>query len=108
MENLYISENDPKQTPKALRNKVWNDYIGIQCGVSKCFVCQDVEISQQNFECGHVLAKSCWTQNKLGVTCVAKNKKNEWNERIKNLEQQIQYWVDNPSEKIVEIIELFY
>jgi hypothetical protein len=39
---------------------------------------------------------------------ITKNKQKEWTERIETLKQQIQYWIDNPSEKTIEIIELFY
>ena len=39
---------------------------------------------------------------------ITKNKKEEWEERIASLLTQIQYWVDNPTDKTVEIIELFY
>ena len=39
---------------------------------------------------------------------IAKGKQSEWEERIETLKQQIQYWIDNPTEKTVEIIELFY
>jgi hypothetical protein len=35
-------------------------------------------------------------------------KKLEWEERLNNLKEQIQYWIDNPSEKMVEIVELYY
>jgi len=35
-------------------------------------------------------------------------KKNEWEERIKILKEWIKYWIDNETEKTVEIIELFY
>jgi len=55
-----------------------------------------------------VLVKSCWKLNKLGIMTIVKNKQNEWEQRIDKLKQQIQYWIDNPSEKIIEIIELFY
>jgi hypothetical protein len=55
-----------------------------------------------------ILVKSCWKLNKLGVIQIAKNKQKEWEERIETLKQQIQYWIDNPTEKTVEIIELFY
>ena len=51
---------------------------------------------------------SCWKLNKLGVITIPKNKLDEWNKRIENLKDTIQYWVDNPNEKTVEIIELFY
>ena len=53
-----------------------------------------------------VLIKSCWKLNKLGTMSI--NKKEEWEERITVLKNQIQYWIDNPTEKIVEVIELFY
>jgi hypothetical protein len=39
---------------------------------------------------------------------IIKNKKIEWNERIDTLNKQIQYWIDNQTEKTIEIIELFY
>ena len=55
-----------------------------------------------------ILVKSCWKLNKLGVMQITKTKQNEWEERIKTLKQQIQYWIDNPTEKTIEIIELFY
>jgi hypothetical protein len=32
----------------------------------------------------------------------------EWANRIDSLKQQIQYWVENTTEKTVEIVELFY
>ncbi len=54
------------------------------------------------------LVKSCWKLNKLGVMQILKTKKKEWNQRIDVLKQQIQYWIDNPTEKTIEIIELFY
>lgn len=50
--------------------------------------------------------KSCWKLNKLGVLQVIN--KTEWEERIQTLTQQIQYWINNPTEKTIEIIELFY
>ena len=52
--------------------------------------------------------KSCWKLNKLGVMSIIKTKQLEWDERIKILKEQIQYWIDNPTEKTIEIIELFY
>lgn len=55
-----------------------------------------------------VLVKSCWKLNKIGVMSIVKTKENEWIERINALKNQIQYWIDNPTEKTIEIIELFY
>jgi hypothetical protein len=52
--------------------------------------------------------KSCWKLNKLGIMCIDKNNIKNWNDRISNLLEQVQYWIKNPSEKMIEIIELFY
>jgi hypothetical protein len=37
-----------------------------------------------------------------------KTKMSEWDERIEILNQQIQYWIDNKTDKTIEIVELFY
>ena len=55
-----------------------------------------------------ILVKSCWKLNKLGVIQIMKTKQKEWEERMETLKQQIQYWIDHPTEKTIEIIELFY
>lgn len=55
-----------------------------------------------------ILVKSCWQLNKLGIMQIIKSKQKEWEERIETLKQQIQYWIENPTEKTIEIIELFY
>jgi hypothetical protein len=39
---------------------------------------------------------------------IIKTKQKEWEERIESLKQLIQHWIDNPTEKTIEIIELFY
>jgi len=55
-----------------------------------------------------ILVKSCWRLNKLGVVSIMKTKEKEWLSRIECLVGQIQYWIDNPTQKTIEIIELFY
>ena len=52
--------------------------------------------------------KSCWRMNKNGVLTIAKTKQEEWKKRIDVLKDTIQYWIDYPVEKTVEIIQLFY
>jgi hypothetical protein len=53
-----------------------------------------------------ILIKSCWKLNKLGVMTISK--KEEWNYSIECLKEQINYWINNPTEKTIEIVELFY
>jgi len=55
-----------------------------------------------------IVVSSCWKINKLGVMEIAKSKTIEWNYRIKFLIEKIQYFIDNPIEERIEIIELFY
>jgi hypothetical protein len=55
-----------------------------------------------------IAVNSCWKLNKIGVMQITKSKQKEWEERIESLKQQIQYWIDNPTEKTIEIVELFY
>jgi hypothetical protein len=52
--------------------------------------------------------KSCWKLTNNGIMTIIANKRCEWNKRLEILKQQIQHWVDNPTEKTIEIIELFY
>jgi hypothetical protein len=52
--------------------------------------------------------KSCWRINKWGIMVINPKKESEWESRIEHLKEQINYWIDNPSEKTIEIIELFY
>ena len=54
------------------------------------------------------LIKSCWSFNKSGICVVKKQKINEWNERLEILKQTIDYWLNNKTDKTIEIIQLFY
>jgi hypothetical protein len=53
---------------------------------------------------------SCWGLNGKGICIVKKSKKDEWEQRLHTLEQQINYWVnpENKTDKTIEIIQLFY
>ena len=44
-----------KQLTAAVRNAVWNSWVGIEMGVGPCHCCGR-QISQQDYECGHVVA----------------------------------------------------
>ena len=50
---------------------------------------------------------SCWKPNKQSsILCIYNQK--EWNNRLIILQNQIQYWINNKPEKMIEIIQLFY
>ena len=59
------------------------------------------------FDINNVKIKSPFVAAKnTGVLCV--NNKKEFNNRLKVLKDTIQYWVDNETEKTIEIEQLFY
>jgi len=51
---------------------------------------------------------SCWGENKNGILVIKKNKKVEWENRINRLLEEIEYWIENKTEKTLEVIQLFY
>jgi hypothetical protein len=51
---------------------------------------------------------SCWSINNNGICVVKNNKKKEWEQRLKQLEETINYWLINRTDKTIEIIHLFY
>lgn len=52
--------------------------------------------------------KSCWKINKMGISCVPKTKTIEWTARLDSLKMQIVYWLKNQTDKMIEIIQLYY
>ena len=52
---------------------------------------------------------SCWSYNNhMGLVTIKKSKEKEWNFRLDCLKQQIDYWIENKTEKTIEIIQLFF
>jgi hypothetical protein len=60
--NPIFSEKEVKYKkltiPKVLRIKVWNTYIGENIGKTKCLCCNEIDITQSIFECGHIIAEA--------------------------------------------------
>lgn len=54
------------------------------------------------------IIKSCWIYSKDGILKINKKKESEWKERINNLYEQINYWINNNTNKTVEVIQLYY
>ena len=53
--------------------------------------------------------KSCWIANKTNGLLVITNKTiAEWKARLLCLQEQVQYWIDNKSGKMIETVQLFY
>ena len=50
----YNNKGKRKPIPSAVRNNVWNVYIGTSEKEGTCFCCKTEKISFANFQCGHV------------------------------------------------------
>ena len=53
---------------------------------------------------------SCWGQDGNGICVIKKSKKVEWERRLQQLNDQIQYWSNTShiTNKTVEVVQLFY
>ncbi len=52
----YHSER--KTVPKALKNQLWDDVYGKNVGCVKCPICNTRDITQADFEAGHIVARA--------------------------------------------------
>jgi hypothetical protein len=52
--------------------------------------------------------KSCWRSNQLGLFIINKTSNKDWTNRLTILENQIQYWINNATNKTLEVVHLFY
>lgn len=46
-----------KQIHEALKTSVWNKYIGADKGTALCYCCKQTQITQREFDTGHVIAE---------------------------------------------------
>lgn len=72
--------------PKALKQQVWDKYMGREKGISKCYCCEINEISKGSFHAGHVIAVANGggdTIDNLRPVCASCN----LSMRTKNLEE---------------------
>jgi len=58
-----VSETQPihirrKKIPKQIKTLVWNEYIGRDLTVGRCYCCKKETIANTNYHCGHVIAES--------------------------------------------------
>ncbi len=51
--------------------------------------------------------KSCWSIKKTSGLLYINNKK-QWNLRLERLKEQVEYWIENKTDKTVQIVYLFY
>lgn len=52
--------------------------------------------------------KSCWSKNHHGILYLVKTRTDEWTDRMNSLTNQIEYWVKHRTEKMVEVVNLYF
>ena len=67
-----------------------------------------IRFNPDDYETSKNKITSCWGINKSGLCSIKKSKEKEWNERLQVLYNTINYWLENKTIKMVEIIQLFY
>jgi hypothetical protein len=67
-----------------------------------------IRFNPDDYEKNGTNITSCWGRDKKGICVVKKTKKNEWMKRLQSLEEQINYWIINRTDKTIETIQLFY
>jgi hypothetical protein len=69
-----------------------------------------IRFNPDSYYDGDNLVKSCWKVHKNGICVIDNQKIDEWNERLRNLDEQIKYWCneDNKTDKMIEIVQLYY
>lgn len=51
---------------------------------------------------------SCFCVDGRGMVCVAKCKRDEWDDRLACLRSTISYWMTSRTDKTVEVVSLFF
>ena len=67
-----------------------------------------IRFNPDDYEKNGTNITSCWGRDKKGICVVKKIKKDEWTQRLHTLEEQINYWIINRTDKTIETIQLFY
>jgi len=67
-----------------------------------------IRFNPDEYQKGDIKVTSCWGQNKQGTCLVKPSKKVEWEQRLRTLGETIEYWLNQRTNKTVEIIQLFY
>ena len=85
--------------------------------------CENKRLMQLSHDVGHrkivfirfnpdeyigVKINTCFFWTKLGLLVIPKSKQAEWENRLNVLHDTIKYWLENKTNKTVEIVHLFY
>jgi hypothetical protein len=52
--------------------------------------------------------KSCWSFSRDGLAIINRNKRDDWASRLNKLKENVEYYMENPPKKELEIVYLYY
>ena len=67
-----------------------------------------IRFNPDNYYNNNEHIRSCWKLTKNGLCVINDSKKTEWNQRLNRLHDEVNYWLINKTDKMVEVIQLFY
>jgi ribosomal protein S27E len=67
-----------------------------------------IRFNPDDFKTNAGNVSSCWETNKQGICSIKKTKQKEWTERLESLYQTVNYWIENRTNKMIEVLQLFY
>jgi hypothetical protein len=67
-----------------------------------------IRFNPDNYYNNNEHIRSCWKLTKNGLCVINDSKKTEWNQRLNRLYDEVNYWLINKTDKMVEVIHLFY
>jgi hypothetical protein len=67
-----------------------------------------IRFNPDDYTIGDEKITSCWGADGNGICAVKKSKMKEWSERLNALKYWVEYWIENGSDKTVEIVQLYY
>ena len=102
-----ITRNNRTNIPQVHRSIIWNEYVGIQVGQTKCLCCDEYLISQLQFHIGHIIPRS------LGGTMCRENLRpicsqcnlSMGNENMLNFMKRLNYDTKRILEKPIPVLE---
>ena len=69
-----------------------------------------IRFNSDKYTINGIKIQSCWKLSKTGILILDKTNQLEWENKLTQLKQQIDFWIDpnNISNKTIHIIHLFY
>ena len=67
-----------------------------------------IRFNPDDYELKGEKLSSCWRINKNGICSIKESKQKEWNIRLNILKCTIDYWLQHKTNKMIEIVQLYY